>query len=75
MIPELRACLLQVVLGSLPHADGNFDRPSDFTTTVVDGMWNLTTEQLEEFAGQVGYIVPASKSASCLSLHRCFFMP
>lgn len=52
---------LQTVVGSIPHADGNFDRTNNFTSVITEGVSNMTTAMANDLAGQVAYVIPASK--------------
>ena len=58
---------MQAVIGSYPHTDGNFDRNNNFSTTIVDGSVAVPIDTINGFAGNVVYVIPASKSESCPS--------
>ena len=58
---------MQAVIGSYPHTDGNFDRNNNFSTTIVDGSVAVPIDTINGFAGNVVYVIPASKSESRLS--------
>ena len=60
-----------MVIGSLPHADGNFDRTNNYTGTIVDGTWDMAMLAQNEFAGDVGYVIPASKGEQTHIVHTC----
>lgn len=49
----------QVIVGSVPHADGTFDKTSDLSTSVVNGFFTLPA--LEAVNTGVAYVVPAAK--------------
>jgi len=64
---------VQAVIGSVPHADGNFDRSNNFSTTIVDGVVQIPTSTIDSFAGNVVYVIPASKSTLLqLTLLICY---
>lgn len=81
LLPHPRPCLacgllqsradtrvaLQTVVGSVPQADGNFDRNNNYTSVITDGVSNMTTQVANLLAGQVAYVIPASKGAPCLA--------
>jgi hypothetical protein len=46
-------------VGSVPHADGTFDKTSDLSTTVINGFFTLPA--LEAVNTGVAYVVPAAK--------------
>jgi len=54
--------LVQAVIGSVPHADGNFDRNNNFSTVITDGKVSIPIDTINSFAGSVAYVIPASKS-------------
>eukprot|EP00884_Botryococcus_braunii_P015883 jgi/Botrbrau1/2979/Bobra.0026s0042.2 len=49
----------QVIVGSIPHADGTFDKTSDLSTVVLNGFFTLPA--LEAVNTGVAYVVPAAK--------------
>lgn len=57
--------MVQVVVGSIPHADGNFDRNNNFTTVIKNGSVEMPLDTTNSFAGQVAYVIPASKGQHC----------
>lgn len=52
---------MQIVIGSIPHADGNFDRNNNFTAVIANGSVEMPLDTTNSFAGQVAYVIPASK--------------
>ena len=52
---------MQVVIGSIPHADGNFDRNNNFSTVIKNGTVDMPLDVTNSFSGQVAYVIPASK--------------
>lgn len=57
---------LQVVIGSAPGADGNFNRNNDFQAVVIDGKTSMSMNATTLYNGSVSYIIPASKGTSLL---------
>ena len=49
------------MIGSVPHSDGNFDRNNNFTAVIAGGETTMTVDTTNSFAGQVIYVIPASK--------------
>ena len=52
----------QVILGSMAAGDGTFDKDSDFSASLNDGVWSVPLSAILNNTGDVLYVVPAARS-------------
>lgn len=73
----LMACFhfMQVVIGSAPGTDGNFQKTPGFQAVVINGQTTLTYAATAQYNQSVAYVIPASKCKPPFALAAVFLLP